>query len=100
MSLRPIVEALGGELYDRGRRANIPGPGHSPADRSVSLLLQGDRVVVHTFGSNDWREVLDYLRLEKLIDAHNAVLGASGPRRIGAGGDEVPGDAERRAVAR
>ncbi len=53
MSLRAIVRALGGELYDGGRRANIPAPGHSAGDRSVSLLLQGDRMVVHTFGDHD-----------------------------------------------
>ncbi|WP_257819413.1 hypothetical protein [Phenylobacterium sp. J367] len=40
MSLKPIVQALGGDLYDRGLRANIPAPGHSAADRSVSLLLR------------------------------------------------------------
>jgi len=55
MSLRSIVRALGGELYDNGRRANIPAPGHSPADRSVSLLLKDDRAVVHTFGGGDWK---------------------------------------------
>lgn len=27
MSLKAIVARLGGELYDGGRRANIPGPG-------------------------------------------------------------------------
>lgn len=69
MSLRTIVQTLGGELYDRGRRANIPAPGHSPADRSVSLLLEGDRIVVHTFGDGDWRAVLDHLRAHQLIDA-------------------------------
>lgn len=71
MSLRMIVQTLGGDLYDRGRRANIPAPGHSPADRSVSLLLEGDRVVVHTFGDGDWKSVLDHLRAEGLIDAAN-----------------------------
>ena len=40
------VKALGGELYDGGRRANIPAPGHSSADRSVSLLLEDDRVAL------------------------------------------------------
>ncbi|WP_293679845.1 toprim domain-containing protein [uncultured Phenylobacterium sp.] len=74
MSLHMIVRTLGGDLYDRGRRANIPAPGHSRHDRSVSLLLQGDRVVVHTFGGGDWREVLDHLRTLKLIDAANAPL--------------------------
>ena len=74
MSLHTIVRTLGGELYDRGRRANIPAPGHSRHDRSVSLLLQGDRVVVHTFGAGDWREVLDHLRALNLIDVAKAPL--------------------------
>lgn len=74
MSLQTIVRTLGGDLYDRGRRANIPAPGHSSDDRSVSLLLQGDRVVVHTFGGGDWRDVLDCLRKLNLIDAANAPL--------------------------
>ena len=77
MSLRAIVQALGGELYDGGRRANIPAPGHSAADRSVSLLLQHDRVVVHTFGDGDWKGVLDHLREHQLIDAANAPLGGA-----------------------
>jgi hypothetical protein len=74
MSLQTIVQTLGGDLYDRGRRANIPAPGHSRHDRSVSLLLEGDRIVVHTFGGGDWREVLDHLRDLNLIDAANAPL--------------------------
>lgn len=74
MSLRAIVEAVGGDLYEGGRRANIPAPGHSAEDRSVSLLLEGDRVVVHTFGDGDWKGVLDFLRDHKLIDDDNALL--------------------------
>ena len=70
MTLKTIVDMLGGDLYDGGRRANIPAPGHSPADRSVSLLLMNDRVVVHTFGDGDWKAVLDDLRERRLIDAH------------------------------
>lgn len=72
MSLRTIVSALGGDLYDRGRRANIPAPGHTAADRSVSLLLSGGRVVVHSFGGADWREILDDLRKRGLVDAAGA----------------------------
>ncbi|MBU1376114.1 MAG: toprim domain-containing protein [Alphaproteobacteria bacterium] len=74
MSLVVIVKAVGGDLYDRGRRANIPAPGHGRHDRSVSLLLQDNRVVVHTFGGGDWREVLDHLRALKLIDAANTPM--------------------------
>ena len=78
MSLRAIVQTLGGDLYDRGRRANIPAPGHSAVDRSVSLLLVDDRVIAHTFGGGDWREILDHLRDLKLIDAANAPLSLAG----------------------
>ena len=78
MSLRSIVAALGGDLYDGGRRANIPAPGHSAEDRSVSLLLEDDRVVVHTFGDGDWKAVLDFLRDQQLIDAANAPLDGPG----------------------
>ena len=80
MSLQHIVRVLGGDLYDGGRRANIPAPNHSVADRSVSLLLEGDRVVVHTFGDGDWKSVLDDLRARGLIDQANVpVVGAFTP---------------------
>jgi hypothetical protein len=87
MSLRPIVQALGGDLYDRGQRANIPAPGHSAADRSVSLLLKEGRIIVHTFGDGDWRAVLDHLRGEGLVDAHNAPTTLSQTRRASAAGN-------------
>ncbi len=67
MSLRLIVRTLGGDLYDGGRRANIPAPGHSRGDRSVSLLQMGDRLVIHVFGGSDWRQVRDDLRARGLL---------------------------------
>ncbi len=76
MSLPPIVAALGGDLYQGGRRANVPAPGHSQADRSVSLLLEGDRLVIHGFGAADWRSVRDHLRALGLIDVEGRVTGA------------------------
>jgi hypothetical protein len=99
MSLRAIVRALGGELYDGGRRANIPAPGHSTEDRSVSLLLRDDRVVVHTFGDGDWKSVLDHLRDKQLIDANNApVTGGGGPAGHRPGRPDLA-DFERRDAA-
>ena len=76
MSLVPIVRALGGDLYAGGRRALIPGPGHSAHDRSVSLLASDGRLVVHSFGGSTWREVLTALRERGLIDADRRPLGA------------------------
>jgi hypothetical protein len=81
MTLHRIVAALGGDLYQGGRRANVPAPGHSRRDRSISLLLVGDRVVIHGFGGTDWRAARDALRRRGLIDANG---------RLGAQGDPAP----------
>lgn len=78
LSLRDIVAALGGDLHHGGGRANVPAPGHSPADRSVSLLLDGDRLVIHGFGSADWRAVRAHLQGLNLIDARGRLAGVTG----------------------
>lgn len=77
MSLRAIVRRLGGDLYDGGRRANIPAPGHSARDRSVSLLEKDGRVLVHTFGDGDWRAARDHLRSLGLLDEPGPVRGTA-----------------------
>jgi hypothetical protein len=76
-TLAAIVRRLGGDLYDGGRRAVVPGPGHGPGDRSVSLLLAEGRVLAHSFAGQDWRGVLDALRAEGLIDERNRLVGGS-----------------------
>lgn len=81
MTLHAIVRAVGGDLYQGGVRANIPAPGHSRDDRSISLLLSQGRLVVHGFGSADWRAVLRMLHERGLIDADGRVVG---------GGDGAP----------
>lgn len=75
-SLREIVAALGGDLHHGGQSANVPAPGHSQADRSVPLLLDGDRLVIHGFGSADWRAVRAHLLRLGLIDARGRLSGA------------------------
>ncbi|WP_287105123.1 toprim domain-containing protein [Brevundimonas sp.] len=80
MSLRQIVTILGGDLYQNGLRANVPAPGHGKADRSVSLLLDGGRVVIHTFGAADWREVRDDLRRRGLVDPGGRLMGVADTR--------------------
>lgn len=73
-----IVAALGGTLMDNGRRALVPGPGHSAHDRSVSLTLSEDgRVIVHCFSpTDDWRAVRDYLRDHGLLGDETAAADA------------------------
>jgi hypothetical protein len=104
MSLDHIVRALGGELYDGGSRANIPAPGHSPADRSVSLLLKEGRVFVHTFSSRtDWRDIFDHLRQQGLIDDEKRPTGQSPAGGVSTGrrGRDAPApNTLRRATAR
>jgi len=78
MTLRGIVAALGGDLYAGGRRANVPAPGHSARDRSVSLLLSQGRVIAYGFGGADWRAALDHLRERGFIDRAGRLTGAGG----------------------
>lgn len=69
--LERIVQACGGDLFDGGRRALIPGPRHSAADRSVSLLEAEDgRILIHCFSpKDDWRVVRRMLKIRGLIGA-------------------------------
>ena len=84
MTLNKIVAALGGDLYAGGSRANIPAPGHSAKDRSVSLWLSDGRVVVHSFGGADWRDVRADLCARGFIDD------AGRPTGGGRGGGSIP----------
>lgn len=79
MTLHAIVAALGGDLHQGGRRANVPAPGHSAADRSMSLMLSEGRVIIHGFGGVDWRAMRDDLRRRGLIDSEGVLTGAGRP---------------------
>lgn len=52
-ALRDIVAKIGGDLYAGGTRALVPGPGHSKADRSLSLALVDGRVVWNSFAGDN-----------------------------------------------
>ncbi len=97
MTLARIVRALGGDLWAGSRRANVPAPGHSAADRSVSLLLDGDRVIAHGFGGADWRTVLDDLAARGLVDDGGRIVG--GLARAAGAPAPARSAASRRAVA-
>lgn len=56
-----ITRALHGSW--NGRYGLIPGPGHSPQDRS--LCVRDDEnggIIVHSFAGDDWRVCRDYLK--------------------------------------
>jgi hypothetical protein len=98
--LQRIVSACGGELLDGGRRALIPGPGHSGRDRSVSLIeTQDGRLLIYCFSpKDDWRAVRDALEAKGL-------LGSDGGRIIEGRSETTPipapvDDKDRRARAR
>jgi hypothetical protein len=57
---REIALALGGDVVSFSRVA-APGPGHSPDDRSLSILIVGSDFIVHSFSNDDWRECRDYV---------------------------------------
>ncbi|MEW5683650.1 MAG: toprim domain-containing protein [Pseudomonadota bacterium] len=98
-TLAALVCAYGGDLYAGGRRALVPAPGHSPQDRSVSLLLQDGRVIAHGFGGADWREVLDDLRDRGWIDGENRLLEGGVPLPEGGFRAAAPTRAERTPAA-
>jgi hypothetical protein len=66
LDLRAAARALGGEIC--GGEVLAPGPGHSPADRSLSIKLDGaapEGFILHSFAGDHWPACRDYV-LEKL----------------------------------
>ena len=60
---RTIVSVMGGTVTGRDR-CNVPGPGHSKADRSLSIRIDPTDPLgfkVHSFAGNGWRECRDYV---------------------------------------
>lgn len=64
MTARSTAIALGGDIVGR-TKILAPGPGHSPADRSMSVLISPgapDGFVVSSFAGDDWRLCRDHVR--------------------------------------
>jgi hypothetical protein len=61
LSAREVAQALGGDV--RGHDQVVaPGPGHSQADRSLSLKITTNGYVVNSFSPrNTWKECRDYV---------------------------------------
>jgi putative DNA primase/helicase len=64
--LRAIAQRLGGDIYQGGRAAAVPGPGHSKQDRSLSLRVaeDGRRLLWHSFAGDPADQVRIHLGLE------------------------------------
>jgi hypothetical protein len=65
MDINSIARALGGDVS--GRSARVPGPGHSPKDRSLSITPadNDDGFICHSFAGDDPIYCKDYIK-EKL----------------------------------
>ena len=61
MTAREVAMALGGDVVSV-KRVAAPGPGHSPTDRSLSVLITGSDFIVHSFAGDDWRVCKEYVR--------------------------------------
>lgn len=65
LTLSSIVRTMGGEI--RGDQALVPGPGHSPKDRSLAIKLDPhapDGFVVYSHCGDDHLTCRDYFRRE------------------------------------
>jgi len=64
---RSVTARLSGEW--RGDHGAVPGPGHSKADRSVTVRdnQAGDDIIVHSFAGDDWKAIKDAWRREGVL---------------------------------
>jgi hypothetical protein len=61
LTIRQIAAALGGEVINR-TSCNVPGPGHRKFDRSLTIKVDRNRLIVHSHAGDDWRACKDYVR--------------------------------------
>lgn len=78
---RSITARLGGEW--RGDHGAVPGPGHSKADRSLTVRdnAAGDDVTVYSFAGDDWKAIKDTWRREGLLPDRPAPATSAAPGR-------------------
>src|SRR5258706_2546300 len=69
LTVREIAAILGGDVTGRNS-CNVPGPGHSKIDRSLSITIDGrqDRIIVCSHASDDWKICKDYVRQRLGLD--------------------------------
>jgi hypothetical protein len=66
IDIRTIISVLGGDVTGRNS-ANVPGPGHSKNDRSLSITIdsRSGQIIVCSHAGDDWKACKDYV-LERL----------------------------------
>ncbi|MGO9682300.1 MAG: toprim domain-containing protein [Beijerinckiaceae bacterium] len=83
MDARALAIALNGEVAGRDR-VLVPGPGHSPRDRSLSVRLDPaapEGFVCYSFSSDDWRECREHVRRAMGVTRLEPVACSPAPRR-------------------
>src|SRR4051794_3524679 len=64
--LRRIAQELGGTIAGQNQ-VTLPGPGHSPKDRSLAVRFDPaapDGLLVYSFCGDPWRACRDYIRAQ------------------------------------
>jgi hypothetical protein len=92
LDARAVALALGGEAVGRDR-VLAPGPGHSRADRSLSILLDPDArdgFVVHSFAGDDPIVCRDHLRAALRLDRDQWRPAAPRHRAVASHNDTTP----------
>lgn len=94
-----IVRAMGGDWH--GSYGNVPAPGHSPRDRSVTIRPHRSNpydVVVNSFAGDDPLAIKDELRRQGYLPERTGRPGRrrpAGPAQEAAGAAFEKGDVER-----
>lgn len=60
MNVALAAKLLGGDVVGRDR-VLAPGPGHSPKDRSLSIIFSGSSFAVFSFAGDDWKSCRDHV---------------------------------------
>jgi hypothetical protein len=77
MSATRIVRDHGGKWC--GSYGLVPGPGHSPRDRSLKVWEADGQVYVHSFAGDAWKDCRAYLGLEDQRKERPALSRAASP---------------------
>lgn len=82
IDLLAAARTLGGEIAGQNR-IRCPGPGHSRADRSLSVTFTNGGFVVHSFAGDSWKECRDHIK---------ARLGLSDDRSVAFNDNPAPAE--------